>query len=165
MEIWLLSFLGGLVGSVLMDVTETKLAKLGISSGVTGAYIGRWIRGLTQGVLIHQNIAETSPVKNEVRIGQVFHFIVGGGVVALFYPLALEVAGFADTSNHLILATLFGLITSVLPWLVLMPSFGWGMFGSKAPKGAKPVLSPVLSHLSYGVGIGLTLVAYYAIMS
>ena len=101
----------------------------------------------------------------KTRIGQVFHFVVGGGVVALLYPLFLEVLGLSIFANHLILATVFGLLTSVLPWFVLMPSFGWGVFGSRAPEGARPIISPVLSHVPYGFGIGLTLVTYYAVMA
>lgn len=165
MEILLVSFIGGLIGSIFMDFTETRMSKFGISSGVTGAYIGRWVKGILSGTLMHQDIAKANPVKNEVRIGQIFHFVVGGGVVALFYPLFLKIIGFGGSSNHLILATIFGLITSVLPWFVLMPSFGWGVFGSKAPNGARPVISPVLSHIPYGFGIGLTLVIYYAVMA
>ncbi len=159
----MVSFIGGFIGSVLMDITESKMAKLGISSGVTGKYIGRWVYGLFNGVFKHQNIAETAPANNEERIAKIFHFVVGGGVVALCYPLLLEIIGFSSSSNHLMLATLFGLITSVLPWFVLMPSFGWGIFGVNAPRGSRPIVSPILSHIPYGFGIGLTLVSYYAI--
>jgi hypothetical protein len=163
LEIWLVSFIGGFVGSVLMDITESKMAKFGISSGVTVAYIGRWAKGLINGVYIHENIANVAPVHNEVRTGLVFHFVAGGGVVALFYPVFLLVIGFDDSSSHLALATIFGLFTSGLPWFILMPSFGWGIFGLKAPAGSRPVISPMISHIPYGFGIGLTLVTYYAI--
>ena len=71
MEIWFVSFIGGFVGSFFMDLTEEKMAKYGISSGVTGAYIGRWVIGLRKGVFVHANIKNTKPVKNEIRIGQV----------------------------------------------------------------------------------------------
>ena len=165
MEIWLVSFIGGLVGSVLMDITEAKMAKFNIGSGVTGAYIGRWVHGLFTGHFVHKNIADAQPVKNEGRIALAFHFIVGGGVVALFYPVFLLIFGFEASANHLFLATFFGLLTSVLPWFILMPSFGWGVFGLKAPSGARPILSPILSHIPYGFGIGLTLAAYYAVVN
>lgn len=165
MEIIFVLFIGGLVGSILMDFTEDKMAKNGINSGVTGAYIGRWVNGFKKGIFIHSNIINTQPVKNEIRIGKAFHFVVGGGVVALFYPLFLEILGLSLSANHLILATIFGLLTSVLPWFVLMPSFGWGVFGLKAPKGARTILSPMLSHMPYGFGIGLTLVTYFVLMA
>lgn len=159
----MISFFGGFVGSVLMDITESKMAKFGISSGVTGKYIGRWVAGLFNGVLMHRNIADTAPANNEERIAQIFHFVVGGGVVALFYPLFIVALGLDNSSSHLIYATIFGLITSILPWFILMPSFGWGVFGLKAPSGSRPVISPILSHIPYGFGIGLTLASYYAI--
>jgi len=165
LEIWLVSFLGGFVGCIFMDFTEEKMSKFGVSSGVTAAYIGRWVKGIVNGTFVHQDIAKVKKVKNEIRIGQFFHFVIGGGIVALFYPLFLTVIGFADSPNHLILAAIFGLATSVLPWFVLMPAFGWGVFGSKSPSGTMPVISPVLSHISYGFGIGLTLVTYYAVIT
>jgi len=148
-----------------MDATEVKMAKVGISSGVTGAYLGRWVSGLMKGIFLHENITKTAAVENEIRIGQVFHFVVGGGVVALGYPVFLELIILDQPLNHLLTATAFGLATSVLPWLILMPSFGWGFFGTNAPEGARPIISPVLSHVPYGLGIGLTLVLYYAIMA
>jgi len=165
LEIWLVSFVGGLIGSVFMDITELQISKLGISSGVKGAYIGRWVRGIFDGVLMHQDIAKTKPVKNEVRIGQLFHFIVGGGAVALLYPIFLMIVGAEASSNHLLLAPIFGLLTSVLPWFILMPSFGWGLFGAKTPFESKPIISPIISHVPFGLGIGVTFVIYYDIMT
>lgn len=161
MEIWLLAFISGIVGSVFMDMAESQMSKLGISSGVNAAYIGRWVGGVLVGVLKHQDIINTQPVKNEIRIGQIFHFIVGGGVVALFYPIFIAVLGFDGEHNYLMSATIFGLLTSVLPWFVLMPSFGWGLFGMKASVKSKPVISPVIAHVFYGFGIGLTFMIYY----
>ena len=165
MEILLVSFIGGIVGSVFMDITEAKMSKLGISSGVKGTYIGRWVQGILGGVFHHQDIAKSQPVKNEARIGQIFHFVVGGGVVALFYPVFLSVIDFGFSSNHLMMSLVFGLFTSVLPWFILMPSFGWGLFGSKAPVGSRPVLSPILSHIPYGLGIGITFIMFYEVMA
>lgn len=167
MEIWLVSFFGGFVGSLLMDITEARLGKLGISSGVTGTYIGRWVYSLTKGTFRHENIMNVPPVKNEMKLALVFHFVVGGGIVALFYPLFLLALGIGlnETVNHFLFATLFGLATSFLPWFVLMPSFGWGLFGSKAPNGSRPIISPILSHISYGFGIGLTVFTYYLLIA
>ena len=159
-----MSFIGGIVGSVLMDITEEKMAKAGIYSGVSTAYVGRWASGLMKGIFFHQNISDTASVNNEIRIGRIFHFVVGGGVVALFYPVLIELVAFGQPLNYLLSATVFGLATSILPWFVLMPSFGWGLFGSRAPEGARPFISPVLSHIPYGFGIGLTLVLYYSIV-
>ena len=165
MEIFLVSFLGGIIGSVFMDVTELQISKLGISSGVKGAYIGRWFHGILNGVFMHKDISKTKSVKNEERIGQLFHFIIGGGVVALLYPVLLIIIGLETSTNHLLLGSIFGLLTSLFPWFILMPSFGWGMFGAKTPFKSKPILSPIISHVPFGLGIGLTLVLYYEVIA
>ncbi|MDQ6984146.1 MAG: DUF2938 family protein [Ghiorsea sp.] len=165
MEIWLVSFIGGVIGSIFMDLTEFQVSKLGISSGVKGVYIGRWFHGILNGVFMYQDISKTKPIKNEKSMGQIFHFIVGGGVVALFYPVFLNVSGLETTSNHLVLASIFGLLTCLLPWFILMPSFGWGLFGAKTPFESKPIIAPIISHLPFGFGIGITFIFYYEIMA
>lgn len=154
-SIWLIAFIGGLVGSVFMDITEARMAKMGISSGVNAAYIGRWVYGLLKGTVYHKNIQTTVEAPNEIRIGIWFHFIIGGGAVALFYPICLLLLGMVETQNHLWLAILFGLATSVLPWFILMPSFGWGWFGARSPVVSRPILAPLLSHIAFGLGLGL----------
>ena len=164
MEIWLLAFIGGIVGSVFMDIAELKMAKYGIKSGVKAAYIGRWVYGILVGVLKHRDIAISPPIKNEVQIGQVFHFIVGGGVVALFYPVFMSVFGLEVGHNYLISGTIYGLLTSGLPWFILMPSFGWGLFGARSPAKYKTVISPIIAHVFYGFGIGLTFLIYYSLL-
>ena len=165
MEIWLVAFIGGILGSVFMDITEVQMSKRGISSGVKGAYIGRWFYGILGGVFMHKDIAKTKPINNEARIGQLFHFIIGGGAVALLYPVFLIIIGFETISNHLLLSSIFGLLTSVFPWFILMPSFGWGLFGTKAPVGSKPIISPIVSHIAFGLGIGATFMLYYKIIA
>src|SRR4030067_3026276 len=87
MEILALAFLGGIVGAVLMDVTETYAAKVGITSGVNIALVGRWFLGLLRGQFAHADILYSKPFPREVKAGWAFHFLVGGGGVALIYPV------------------------------------------------------------------------------
>lgn len=49
MDLFAWAFLGGIVGAVLMDVTETYAARIGISSGVSINLVGRWFLGLMRG--------------------------------------------------------------------------------------------------------------------
>ena len=81
------AFLGGIVGAVLMDVTETYAAKVGITSGVNIALVGRWFLSLLHRRFTHANILDSRPFPYEVKAGWAFHFLVGGGCVALIYPL------------------------------------------------------------------------------
>jgi hypothetical protein len=155
MEILVWAFLGGIVGAVLMDITETYAAKLGIASGVNIALVGRWFLGLLRGQLIHSNILESKPYPYEVKAGWAFHFLVGGGGVALIYPLFFQTTELPLPGNHLLSGMLFGLATSALPWFILLPSFGWGVFGWRGPQGSNALLASTLSHVPYGLGVGV----------
>jgi hypothetical protein len=42
---FVLAFLGGIVGAVLMDITESIAARIGLTSGVNVALVGRWALG------------------------------------------------------------------------------------------------------------------------
>ncbi len=154
MNSFALAFLGGIVGAVLMDITETAAARIGITSGVNVALVGRWVLGLTRGQLTHANILDTPPLPGEARVGWAFHFLVGGGGVALVYPAVLQCCGAAPTTHHLLGGLLFGGATSLLPWFVLLPAFGWGWFGRRGPRGTHALLASTLSHIPYGLGVG-----------
>lgn len=158
MEILPWAFLGGVVGAVLMDVTETYAAKVGITSGVNVALVGRWFLSLLRGQFAHANILDSKAFTREVKAGWAFHFLVGGGGVALIYPLFFKVTGLPFPNNHLFGGLLFGLATSLLPWFVLLPSFGWGLFGRRGPQGSNALLASTLSHIPYGLGVGAVIV-------
>lgn len=158
MEIFAWAFLGGIVGAVLMDVTETYAAKVGITSGVNIALVGRWFLGLLRGQFTHPDILDSKPFSQEVRTGWVFHLLVGGGV-ALIYPLFFQATGFPLPNDHLLWGMLFGLASSLLPWFVLLPSFGWGFFGRCGPQGSNALLASTLSHIPYGLGVGAVIAA------
>ena len=157
MNLWIMSFIGGLVGSVFMDITEHYMAKAGITSGVKGTQIGRWVHGMLNGKIYHPDIETTAPVDNELRIAIIFHYLVAGGGVALAYPVFLTFFDITHLAWQIPLAVLFGLITCILPWFILMPFLGKGVLGKKMPEQASPILAPILSHLAYGLGIGITL--------
>jgi hypothetical protein len=154
MEIFAWAFTGGIVGAVLMDIAETYAAKAGITSGVNIALVGRWFLSLLHGQFAHANIVDSKPYPHEVKAGWAFHFLVGGGGVALIYPLFFQATGLPLPSNHLLGGLLFGLATSLLPWFVLLPSFGWGFFGRHGPQGSNALLASTLSHIPYGLGVG-----------
>jgi Protein of unknown function (DUF2938) len=135
MNVFVLAFFGGILGAVLMDITETAMARVGVCSGVNVALVGRWL-------------------PCEAGVGWAFHFLVGGGAVALIYPLAVLSLGVSDPLPPILGGLLFGVLTSLLPWFVLLPAFGWGWFGRRGPRGANALLASPLSHIPYGLGVG-----------
>lgn len=159
MELLAWSYFGGMLGAVLMDITESRAARLGITSGVSVALVGRWFLGLLRGQFVHSNILDSTPLRGETPAGWAFHFLIGGGGVALLYPLFLQWTGLLPHANHLVGGLLFGLATSLLPWFILLPSFGWGLCGRRGPAGTNALLASTVSHLPYGLGVGATVMA------
>lgn len=157
MEILIWAYLGGVVGAILMDITETYAARFGITSGVNIALVGRWFLGLLRGQIIHANILQSVPHAREVKAGWLFHLLIGGGGVALIYPLFFQALRLPLPENHLFFGLLFGLATSLLPWFILPPSFGWGFFGMRGPQGSNALLASTISHIPYGLGVGAVL--------
>jgi hypothetical protein len=154
---FVLAYVGGIVGAVLMDITEALAARVGLMSGVSVALVGRWVLGLLRGQWAHVDIACSSARPGEVRTGWAFHFLVGGGGVALLYAAFVHAAGFNVPIHHLWGALIFGAATSLLPWLLLLPAFGWGWFGRRGPRGSSALLASTVSHIPYGLGVGVVM--------
>ena len=108
------------------------------------------------GRFAHQDIKASSPIRYEGTAGLAFHYLTGGGM-ALAYPVFFLALQGDMPEVHLVAGLVFGLATVVLPWLVLYPAFGYGFFGARAPVNSRPILSPLVEHAVYGLGIGLAL--------
>ncbi len=106
------------------------------------------------GQFLHKNIIESSPLKYEESTGWIFHYLIGASV-ALTYPIFYLAFMEPLPVNHLVAGLLWGLATTLLPWLTNFPAFGWGFFGLRAPQGTKPLIAPAIAHSCYGLGMGL----------
>ena len=157
MNSFVLAYVGGIVGAVLMDITETLAARVGLTSGVSVALVGRWALGLLRGQWAHADIARSPALPGEVRTGWAFHFLLGGGGVALLYAALVPAAGLTVPTHHLWGGVIFGVATSLLPWLLLLPAFGWGWFGRRGPRGTNALLASTVSHIPYGLGVGVVM--------
>ena len=163
MNSYALAYAGGFVGAVLMDITETLAARAGLTSGVSVALVGRWALGLLRGQWVHADIARSPARAGEVPMGWAFHLLVGGGGVALLYAAWLQAAGWTLPAHRLWGGVVFGAATSLLPWLLLLPSFGWGWFGRRGPQGSNALLASTVSHLPYGLGVGAVMALGYGL--
>ena len=108
---------------------------------------GRWT---------HPNIVESAHMKMEAAAGTSFHYFTGA-TVALTYPLFFLIVGDPMPQNNLVPGLIWGMATTLLPWLLMFPAFGWGWLGLRAPDSVRPLLSPAVEHLLYGFGLAMTL--------
>ena len=158
MDLWIWAFIGGLAGTSAMDFGARQLGQLGVNDAL-GGLLGRWVIGFRQfRFVIDGNVELRTPeTHRELKIGTAFHYIVGGGGVALMYPTWFAITGITLPENHMIAGLIFGVLSVGLTWILQYPCFGFGLFGRKGPKGASTILPPLLLHSVYGLGIGVVL--------
>jgi hypothetical protein len=114
--------------------------------------MGRWVAGLLQGRLRHANIEQATPVGRELGIALLTHYGVGCAFAASYLYAAARL-GVLPTDA--VPAVLFGLATSVFPWLLMFPAMGFGFLGARGPIGTQLFLSSLMSHTAFGIGICL----------
>lgn len=112
--------------------------------------------GVFDGHFVHENIIDSRPAENEAAAGWAFHYLTGAGL-ALTYPLFFLALASPLPQNHLFPGVVWGLVTTLLPWLILYPGYGWGLFGLRAPGDASPLIATPVAHVLYGLGLGMVL--------
>ena len=155
--LFILSYISGILASFFMDAAEAYMAGKGISSGVTVNHIGRWFLSFRNMKWTHLDIDETKPFPNEVYWGKIFHYFIAGGGIGILFAIGLAVWNISLDYNLIYYGMVYGFLTNAFPWLWLMPSFGWGFLAMKKPQRSQTILAPTVSHIAYGLGLGMFL--------
>ena len=88
----------------------------------------------------------------ELALGWLVHYGVGIGY-AFVYLVILQLN---NASVSLYSATVYGLVTLLAPWLILLPCPGKGFFASASPNPNLTRGLKVVAHLVFGVGLYLS---------
>lgn len=117
------------------------------------AAVGRWFAYLPRSRFAHDTIAETPPVKGELAIGWIMHYLIGvlfAAIVLLFWGL--------DWARYptLLPALIVGVVTVGCGWFILQPGMGFGLAASKRPNANQVRLIGLINHIIFGFGLWLT---------
>ena len=116
------------------------------------AMVGRWFAYLPRGRFMHDTIADTPPVSNELAIGWIMHYLVG----ALFAGIVLLFWGLDWARNPTLLpALIVGVVTVGSGWFILQPGMGFGLAASKRPNANQVRLIGLINHVVFGLGLWL----------
>jgi hypothetical protein len=112
--------------------------------------VGRWIAGIPRGRFVNANLGETSPVRGELAIGWLVHYVVG-----IFYAALLLAIWGLNWARHPTLAPaiILSLLTLAAPFLVMQPGMGVGVAASKTPDPNGARLKSVINHTVFGLGL------------
>jgi fatty acid desaturase len=140
----------GIGATAFMDLWTTAQKRLlGIPS-LDYRLVGRWLGHMTRAQWRHPAIAAAPPIVGESVLGWLAHYAIGIAFAALL--LALWGEDWARTPS-LAPALIVGLVTVLVPFLIVQPAFGAGLAASRTPRPGTARLKSVVTHLSFGVGL------------
>ena len=140
----------GLGATLLIDVWAVLLRHaFGIRS-LDYCHLGRWVLHMPKGQIIHQNISASPAMPHECKVGWMAHYTIGVAFALLFAALAPE--GWLERPT-LLPALAFGIVTVLVPFLTLQPSFGLGVAASRTSAPNRARLKSLTTHSIFGLGL------------
>jgi hypothetical protein len=137
---------------MFMDLLAVVLKRAFNVASPNYCLIGRWFCHMPHGTLTHASIGTASPKRHECVVGWISHYVIGAIYSLMFLAL---VSWSWLTQPTFLPALLFGLITVLVPFLVMQPSFGLGVAASRTPNPIRARLRSLLAHTAFGVGLYL----------
>lgn len=138
----------GVVATVLMDLWGVLRKPLFGIPAAEYRLVGRWLSHLARGRFQHESIAKSPAAKGEVLTGWVGHYLLGVAFAAAFL-LIVGTAGVRSPAPALI----FGLVTVLVPFLVMQPAMGMGVAASRTPRPRAARIQSLITHLVFGAGL------------
>jgi len=142
----------GIGATIIMDIWLLILKIFKVPT-LNFAFLGRWVGWIFQGKLVHQSIAQSPQIKGEYLLGWVAHYSIGIIFALIFIFL---VGSTWLTLPQFYPALLFGVVTVLIPFLIMQPAMGSGFASSKTPHPFLNCVKSLLNHTVFGCGLYLT---------
>jgi Protein of unknown function (DUF2938) len=144
--------LAGIGATLLIDLWALLLRRgFGIPS-LDYCLLGRWLLHMPAGTFAHPSIGAAPRKPSECTVGWTAHYLIGTTFGVLF---VLLVSGTWLERPTLLPALAFGVVTVLVPFLVMQPSFGLGVAASRTPRPNQARLKSLMTHTVFGVGLYL----------
>jgi hypothetical protein len=141
----------GVLSTMTMDLLSVIALRLRLTAPIAPHLMGRWFAWMARGQMLHADVAQAPAVGHEMGIALPIHYTIGVVLASIFLWVTSELGW--PRSFGVSLA--FGLLTNVLPWLLMFPAMGYGFFGVHGPAGTRLFTSSLISHACYGLGLWL----------
>jgi hypothetical protein len=140
----------GVLATIAMDILSVTALKLKLIAFLPPRLTGRWFGLMAQGHFVHSDISQAPPISHEMAISVPMHYAVG---IALAFVYVSVTPALGVSPRSLFAALGFALCTNLLPWLLMFPAMGYGWFGAHGPQGTRLLLSSIVTHGFYGIGL------------
>ena len=140
----------GIGATLVMDVWNLFLKRtFGIPS-LSYCVLGRWLRHMAGGTVVHASISAAPRKPFECPIGWIAHYTIGVIFALVFVLLA---SGDWLERPTVMPALLYGVATVVFPFFIMQPSFGLGIAASRSTNPAQARLKSLVTHTVFGLGL------------
>jgi hypothetical protein len=140
----------GLGATLLIDLWALLLRRGFDIPSLDYCLLGRWLLHMPGGTFIHRSIAAAPSKPHECTAGWIAHYLIGTCLAIVFVLLA---PGSWLERPTLWPALGFGVVTTLIPYLVLQPSFGLGVAASKTPRPNQARVKSLMTHTVFGIGL------------
>ena len=148
----------GVVATLFMDLMAVRLAKMKIIHPPIGPdAVGRWTLYMFRGKFIHKDIHKTPALNNEKSVALLSHYLIGIVLAGIYLLLEFKEPAIR---HQLWMPLIFGLTTVLLPWLWLYPSIGLGFLASKTPRKSPYIVTSLVNHTNFGLGLTIWIVLF-----
>ncbi len=106
---------------------------------------------MLRGKFSHANILETPRLPGELPLGLAVHYLIGI-IFTLAYGALLFVLHVTPT---ILAAVVFGLVTVVFPWFLMLPSLGMGWMDRNIQAPAQVRRMSLYTHFVFGLALAL----------
>ena len=152
MDLLLTGIAAGVLGTLVMDLLNSLVARTGVFLKIDVAMIGRMVAGWTRGRFRYGHPEEIEQVPNQMVYGYLAHFAMGVGLAVLF---VLSWDLWIGRPVSPLWAVIYGVATSAVSFFFIYPSMGVGEFGRRSPERIKAFITPLANHFFYGVGLAI----------
>jgi hypothetical protein len=140
----------GVGATVVMDLWAVLLQRFFGVPPSNWAMVGRWVGHFSNGQFLHASIADAPPIRGELALGWIVHYLTGITYGALLLGIwGLEWARRPTLLSPLILSW----VALVAPFFVLQPGMGLGVAGSRTPNPTATRVRSALNHTVFGLGL------------
>jgi hypothetical protein len=148
----------GVLATLFMDMLSIILGKLKIIHQlIKPQVVGRWALYMFRGKFIHQDIHKTPALNKEKSAALLSHYLIGIVLAGIYLLLELKVPAIRHQPW---MPLIFGLATILLPWLWLYPSIGLGFLASKTPRRSPYIVTSLVNHTNFGLGLTIWIVFF-----
>jgi hypothetical protein len=140
----------GVGATVVMDLWAVLLQRLFRVQPSNWAMVARWVGHFANGQFLHRKIAEAPPIRSELALGWIVHYLTG----ITYGALLLGIWGLDWARRPTLLpALILSLVALVAPFFVLQPGMGLGVAGAKTPNPNATRVRSALNHIVFGLGL------------